>query len=184
MCPSARFRSMLEPDRLAMSEENIKNLWGYRFRVVQEGLAEADVVPFVERLMGQYQACLERLEHIGTLHELARQAVQQAEAMAAKIKEEAKHEAEKEFARVIAKAMNQAQEIVEKAERDAHERLTRADEQAREVLAKAEGEAKAMADKLVQELTNAAIQNFIRELEATTPKKQPVPGDRSGAEAA
>ncbi|MCH8149269.1 MAG: hypothetical protein IH987_15010, partial [Planctomycetes bacterium] len=61
-----------------MTSDKSKSLWGQNFRVVLEGLAETDVVIFVEKLMRQHRESLKQLDHIASLHELATKMVQDA----------------------------------------------------------------------------------------------------------
>ena len=50
----------------------MKTLWGRDFAVVLRRLAEAEVLAFFEDLMSQYREANQRLEHIDSIHELAK----------------------------------------------------------------------------------------------------------------
>ena len=106
-----------------MSTDKLKSLWGDDFRVVAEGLAETDVVIFVEKLMRQHRESLKQLDHIPSLHELAKKTVQEAETQAASTREEAKRNADAEYTRIIAEAKEKAQEVLQEADRTASDRV-------------------------------------------------------------
>ena len=105
-----------------MTTDKTKSLWGQDFRLVAEGLAETDVVIFVERLMRGHRQSLEQLDHIASLHELAKKTVEDAEKIASTIIEEARSEANAEAERIFAEATRKAGEIVEEGELAAGER--------------------------------------------------------------
>ena len=98
-----------------MTTDKARNLWGQNFRIVQEGLAETDVVIFVERLMRQHRERLKQLDHITSLHELAKKTVQDAESLSSNIVAGARRESETDFARAIAAAKGKAHETIEEA---------------------------------------------------------------------
>ena len=98
-----------------MTTDKVRNLWGQDFRIVQEGLAETDVVIFVERLMRRHRERLKQLDHVTSLHELAKKTVQDAESLSSNIVAEARRESETELARAIAEAKGKAQETIEEA---------------------------------------------------------------------
>ena len=104
-----------------MASNKSKTLWGKDFRVVAEGLAETDVVIFVEQLLAEHREKLEQLDHVESLHELAKKTVEEAEELARGIRHEASREAEAESARILAEAEESAQQILEDAERAAVE---------------------------------------------------------------
>ena len=106
-----------------MTEDKVKNLWGEEFRIVAEGLAETDVVIFVEKMMRRHRESLEQLDHIAALHELATKTVQDAEGLASDIKENAQAEAQAEARRLIEDAEAKAAEVLDGAEEAAIERV-------------------------------------------------------------
>ena len=73
-----------------MSDEKIQNLWGQAFRLVSDGLAEGDVVTFVEKMMSQHRESLKQADHISTLHKLASLTVEEAHELASNIRATAK----------------------------------------------------------------------------------------------
>ena len=102
-----------------MERHELKRLWGHDFRVVPDGLAESDVALFVERLMSQYRASLEKSQHLLPLHELARKTVREAERLADEINEQAVEESRRRSGGIISQAEHAAREINERAVRAA-----------------------------------------------------------------
>ena len=94
-----------------MPADKVRNLWGQDFRILSKGLAENDVVVFVEKLMSQHRESLKQADHLASLHELAAMTVEEAERMAASIKEEARKEVEAESARITAEARARAEQV-------------------------------------------------------------------------
>ena len=92
-----------------------RHLWGHDFRVVANGLDEADVATFVEGVLKEYQSSIERSKHVEPLHELAQSTVSEAERIASQIKAEAGTEAERRSTQVVSDAEHQAQEIIGRA---------------------------------------------------------------------
>ena len=94
-----------------------RRLWGHDFRVVANGLDEADVAAFVEGVLKEYQSAIERSKHVAPLHELAQGTVSEAERIASQIKAEAEVEAERRSTQVVSDAEHDAQEIIARAHR-------------------------------------------------------------------
>lgn len=117
---------------------NVKKLWGVEFSVVPEGLAEDQVVAFVDSLIAMSGNGQTEQDPQSSLFKFAQKLVVEAQAHASSIKEEAKREAEAEAARIHAEAEEQArqhgQRMVEAAQ-------TEASTKASEITAKARQEA-------------------------------------------
>ena len=98
-----------------MSSTNFRTLWDHPFQVVPEGLAERDVVTFVDRLVSHYQDRLETTAHNEALHELGLKTVQAAEQIANEIRETAIRDSERQSAEAIANAQRTARKITNRA---------------------------------------------------------------------
>ena len=98
-----------------MASDELKNLWGQEFRVVAEGLAETDVVIFVEKMMREHREKNDQLKHIKALHRLAQKTVEDAEQLANSVKAEAKATSETEADSVMSEADARAKEIIDEA---------------------------------------------------------------------
>ena len=137
-----------------------KVLWGEEFHVVPEGLAEDEVVSFVDDLMEQSRQIRDDQERQASLHRLAEQTVVEADKLAASIKQQARGEAEAEAARLIAAAEQEgrerAQRIVRAAERESATLSTdsaaKGKEEAEQILAQARREAELMIKATKDEL--------------------------------
>ncbi|RLC95375.1 MAG: hypothetical protein DRI39_00290 [Chloroflexi bacterium] len=98
-----------------------RQLWGREFSLVDEGLAEDQVVAFVEGLMAKCRGLEEQQRHFLSLGSLTERAAIEADRAAAGIKSRAKAEAEAEAARIIADANERVQQMIAEAKRNAQE---------------------------------------------------------------
>jgi DNA anti-recombination protein RmuC len=155
-----------------MTDDKSKTLWGEEFRVVQEGLAETDVVIFVEKMMRQHRESLRKLDHIEALHELATKTVEDAERLAARIIEEAEKDSKAESKRIAAEAEERAAGMLAEAEKRADDlasanasalakTLGRGRRQVRERLAGIEAALKDLEDAATRELSTRMRSHYI-----------------------
>ena len=153
------------------SEEK-KVLWGQDFRVVTEGLAETDVVIFVEKLLGRHRERLHQLDHITALNELATKTVEDAQALARSIEDDARSKAASDSEEITEQARREAEAIVEAARRAAADMVRnaaadvesmQADSQAalRERVQKIDSALKAVEDAAVRELSTRMRSHYI-----------------------
>ncbi|MBM3949224.1 MAG: hypothetical protein FJ312_08325 [SAR202 cluster bacterium] len=165
-----------------MVSDKTKNLWGKNFRIVPQGLAEADVATFVEQLMAEHHTAKEKLQHLDSLKELANRTIHEAQRVAADIREQAGKEAEDRAAAMIAEARERAQQILSEAqERGAklaragsEESHKQSSESLSEVKRKAEAllaEARESADGIVTEAVERA-QKTLREANELSKRAQ------------
>ncbi len=138
-----------------MSLKSIKNLWGRDFRVVRDGLAETDVVLFVEKLMSSAQESRDKLEHLEALHELARRTVADAEKIAVAAKEESERLSQEQAASVLSDAQQRAQQIVVEA-------ATSAQARAEEMVGEIVESTQARVASLEADLSDRVEQRIIR----------------------
>ena len=97
------------------------HLWGQEFGVVQNGLAEDQVVEYVERLTADYRTRLQELEDTVSWDTFSRRVLAEAEQEAVRIKARATQEAEVEAARLVSEAKRQSRELVDNASTQADE---------------------------------------------------------------
>ena len=116
-----------------MASDKVKNLWGKDFRVVAQGLAETDVVIFVEKLMRSHRERVKQLDHIDSLHQLATKTVEDAERMSETIMRDAGKASEAESSRLTTEAQSQAADVLEKAQTAAQQLVEAARAQAVEL---------------------------------------------------
>lgn len=89
--------------------------------MTNQGLAEDQVVAFVNDLLARYQGLRQQKESIPSVQAFSRQVLVEAEREAATLKSRAKRDAEVEAARIVAEARERAQGLVAEAKRRAEE---------------------------------------------------------------
>lgn len=102
---------------------------GRKFRVVDNGLDQAEVAALVSSLIDQNSDLLNKQDNLRSLTKLLEKAVLEAREEASSIREEAEREAD---ARATA--------IIARAEEDAKEEISRAEQQARDIIKEAKKE--------------------------------------------
>ena len=169
-------------------------LWGHDFPVVEEGLCEASVVTFVNKLIEERNSLAKCQEQLIHLHELAERMVVEAGGMAAAIKQEAETEAAtvRQQAEVEASALvnaaksradeisNEAATVRQQAEAEASalvnaakSRVDEINNEAARIIAEATKKGNDVLDKAQQEvelLKEKISEEIEREVEATLAK--------------
>ena len=105
-----------------------RRLWGKEFSVVSQGLAEEELIAFVNDLIARNRALQQQQGTAPSIRALSRQVLAEAEQEAAALKARAKREADMEAARAISQAKERAQDMVTGAKRHTEE-LTEKDVQ-------------------------------------------------------
>ena len=99
-----------------MTDSNgVRRLWGHDFRVVGGGLDEDDVAAFVEDLLNQLQASVEKSERLESLNAVALSALSEAERLASGVRAREEAETAQRSPLAAADAEHLAQEIIERA---------------------------------------------------------------------
>ena len=158
---------------MGTQSDKVKELWGRNFKIVKNGLDEAEVFSFVGNLIDQNNEYALKLENLDTLLRFADTTVIEAKKQAESSKIEIEEQANKRAAAVISEAEEKAKteteiiitEAQEKANAEAERVLVEAQEQVKEINEKAERalaeaanraeeqeKAKAEADKLLAEI--------------------------------
>src|SRR4030042_1237731 len=141
------------------SDSRTKEIWGKKFKIVKNGLDEAEVSSFVTSLIEQNKDLTIKLEHIDTLKRLAEKTVIEAERQAkeikAEIEEKAKTKAEALITEAEEKAKGEAGKIIseadEKAEKTAQEKLNLVIKQGEEILNAADERAEKITSEANEE---------------------------------
>lgn len=148
-----------------MSKAKVRNIGGYEFHVVKEGLDEAEVTDLVRKLLGngdradgQHQSLFSMQEFAKKMEVLATEAEQVAE--------QVKQGAEAERTSLLTEAEHRAGELVAEAEHGAHELIAEAEHRAGELIVEAETAAAAMRKEA------AEVQHKARELVAETERAE------------
>ena len=154
------------------SDSKIREIWGRKFKIVKNGLDEAEVFSFIGGLIDQNNALASKLEHLDSLTKLAERTVIEANKQAQSIKKEGEEKANASAASIIAEAEEKARKEIDritsegerKARQSAQEKIAAAEQQAQSMLTAAEEKAesiKANADDEANRITAEAKQNAI-----------------------
>jgi len=154
------------------SDSKTKEIWGRKFKIVKNGLDEAEVFSFVGGLIDQNNALASKLEQLDSLRKLAESTVIEANKQAESIIREAEEEANAIAALIIAEAEEQARIEIQritadgerKARQSAEERITAAEQQGQFMLTGAEEKAKSIktnASDEAERLIAEAKQNVV-----------------------
>ena len=154
------------------SDSKIRELWGRKFKIVKNGLDEAEVFSFIGGLIDQNNALASKLEHLDSLTKLAERTVIEANKQAQSTKKEGEEKANAGAASIIAEAEEKASKEIDritsegerKARQSAQEKIAAAEQQAQSMLTAAEEQAesiKANADDEANRITAEAKQNAI-----------------------
>ncbi len=100
-----------EVEKKEEAKPRTKQLWGVDFNVVENGLDEQQVVGFVNEMMRQFEASTP-----SSVRSILKNAVSDAEKIAASIKTRAEVEAQEEAARILAQANEKARASVKEAQ--------------------------------------------------------------------
>ena len=131
------------------SDSKIRELWGRKFKIVKNGLDEAEVFSFIGGLIDQNNALSSKLEHLNSLTKLAERTVIEANNQAQIIKKEAEEKANASAASIIVEAEEKARKEIEritseserKARQSAQEKIAAAEEKAESIKTNADNEA-------------------------------------------
>jgi vacuolar-type H+-ATPase subunit H len=148
-----------------ISDGKTKEIWGRKFRIVKNGLDEAEVFAFIGGLIEQNNILSHKLEHLDSLTRLAERSIIEADKEAQNIKRQIEEKANSQAAIIIAEAEErakteannviaearlvaerQAQNIIKDAENKAETIKAQANEEANRAIA----EAKENAAKIEQ----------------------------------
>jgi vacuolar-type H+-ATPase subunit H len=154
------------------NDSKIKEIWGRKFKIVKNGLDEAEVFSFIGGLIEQISALTSRLEHLDSLTKLAERTVIEANKQAQSIKKETEEKANASAASIVAdaeeKARKESDRIIaegeEKAKQSTEEKITAAERQAQSILTAAQEKAESIktnADAEANGIIAEAKQNAI-----------------------
>ena len=113
--------SQESPPAEQASSSNVRLLWGQGFQTTPNGLAEDQVVNFVEKLIAEYRVRLQEQEDTASWDTFSKRVLAEAEEEAVRIRAKARQEAEGEAARTTAESKRQARELVDCANARAEE---------------------------------------------------------------
>ena len=140
--------------------DDVIEVGGGEFRRVKNGLDETQVIPFINDIISQRDALIQREEHLSSLTKLAEKTISEADNLATEIKEETVKQAESDAAEILAKAEEQAQQMIE-------EKRTEIIDSATEEAAAIKAEAERNAELLLENQRNKIqpeLSNFVHQL--------------------
>ena len=154
--------------------DKLKVIEGKRFKIVKNGLDEAEVSVFISALSQQNNELASKLEHLSALTKLAESTVVEAENQAKSIVVQAGEEAKAEAAGIIAAAEEQAKseadriiaESKQRAENVAQTRIALAERQAEEAIRNGEArasEVRKAAQEEASQIVAGAVENAKKE---------------------
>ena len=134
------------------SDSKIREIWGRKFKIVKNGLDEAEVFSFIGGLIDQNNALASKLEHLDSLTKLAERTVIEASKQAQGTKKEAEEKANASAASIVAEAKDKARKEIDriisegeqKAKQSAEKKITAAEQQAQSMLTAAAEKAKSI----------------------------------------
>lgn len=154
------------------TDSKAKEIWGRKFKIVKNGLDEAEVFAFIGGLIDQNNALTGKLEHLDSLTKLAERTVIEANKQAQIIKKEVEEKANASAASIIAGAEEKARKEVDriiseteqKAKRTAEEKITVAEKQAQSILTASQEKAESIksnadgeAKRMIAEAKQSAV---------------------------
>jgi vacuolar-type H+-ATPase subunit H len=156
------------------TSDKLKEIGGQKFRIVKNGLDEAEVSSFVSALTRQNNELASKLEHLSALTKLAESTVVEAEKQAKSIRMQTEKEAKAQAASIIATAEEQAKsegdkivaESKQRAEEVRQTGVALAERQAEETIKNAEaraGEVKRMAEEEASRIAAGATEKAKKE---------------------
>jgi len=156
------------------TSDKVKEMGGQRFRIVKNGLNEAEVSSFISTLTRQNDELVNKVEHLSALTKLAESTVVEAENQAKSIRMQVEEEAKAQAASIVAAAEEQAKleadKIIAKSKQRAEEvaqiRVAKAERQAEEMIKNAEARAdnvRQVAEKEASRIVAEATENAKKE---------------------
>ena len=156
------------------TSDKLKEIWGQKFRLVKNGLDEAEVASFISTLTRQKNELAGKLEHLSALTKLAESTVVEAEKQAKSIRMQVEEEAKAQAASIIAEAEEQAKsegdkiiaESKQRAEEVRQTGVALAERQAEETIKNAEaraGEVKRVAEEEASRIVAGATEKAKKE---------------------
>ncbi len=152
------------------ANRDVIELYGREFNIVKSGLAEAQVIAFVNELMEERERLVQRQEHMASLTKLAERTVAEAEKLAEEIKKDSVDQANNEVAKLLSEAETKAHQIFEENKREI---LSKATEEAKAIKAQAEQEGAQTLERYrnrikpeLNELAQRVYKELLTELES------------------
>jgi vacuolar-type H+-ATPase subunit H len=159
---------------MLLTSEKQKEIGGRKFKIVKNGLAEAEVSAFISSLVQQNSELANKVENLSALTRLAESIVVEAEKQAKGVKIQAEEDAKAQAASIIASVGEQAKleadkiiaESKQQAEEAAQAKIASAERQAEQTIKAAETRAdnvKRIAEEDASRIVDEATENAKKE---------------------
>jgi cell division septum initiation protein DivIVA len=166
-----KVRGLGKPDEVGQTAFNSgprgsRLIWGEHFDVVDGGLSEAQIVPFVEDLLARYNRLLEPRGSTGTVNSYLQKVMGEIDQIQSTVTSQIRKDAEIEASRIINESRGIAQGIIAEARKEASELASQEASGILESVKKkaeiADGQIK-LQTQLIQEKAQEQLRNFIQQ---------------------
>ena len=141
-------------------------IWGEHFDLVDGGLSEAQIVPFVEDLLARYNRLLEQRGSTGTVNSYLQKVMGEIDQIQSTVTSQIRKDAEIEASRIINESRGIAQGITSEARKEAAKLASQEASGILESVKKkaeiADGQIK-LQTQLIQEKAQEQLRNFIQQ---------------------
>ena len=141
-------------------------LWGEHFDVVEGGLSEAQIVPFVEDLLGRYNRLLEQRGSTGTVNSYLQKVMGEIDQIQSTVTSQIRKDAESEASRIINESREIARGITAEARKEAADMAAQEANGILDSVKKkaeiADGQIK-LQTQLIQEKAQEQLRNYIQQ---------------------
>jgi len=132
-----------------LSNTDTVELGGRKFKRAKYGLDEEEVASFINELIGERNMLIEHQEHLSSLTKLAEKTVVGADGLAKQIQKEAADQAKAEVSAIVAKAEEQAKQIIEEKRAEA---VAMANREAEAIKVNAQQQAELLLKEKIKEI--------------------------------
>jgi vacuolar-type H+-ATPase subunit H len=127
-------------------------------KIKSDGIADGEVLSFVNELLDQRDTFSQRQEHLLSLTKLAEKTIIEADKLAEDIKGEILDKAKAGASRITAEAEERAQQVITEAEERAQQVITEAEKRTQKVIAEAEKRAQQIVEEKEAEIVAVATE--------------------------
>jgi vacuolar-type H+-ATPase subunit E/Vma4 len=132
-----------------LSNTDTVELGGRKFKRAKNGLDEEEVTSFISELISERDMLIKHQEHLSSLSRLAEKTVVDADGLAKQIQKEAADQAKAEVSAIVAKAEEQAKQIIEEKRAEA---VAMANREAEAIKANAQQQAELLLKEKIKEI--------------------------------
>lgn len=166
-----KVRGLGKPDDVSPSEpaprsKGSRLLWGEHFDLIDGGLSEAQIIPFVEDLLGRYNRILEQKGTTGTVNSYLQKVMGEIDQVQSTMTSQIRRDAEEEASRIINESRETARGITIQARKEASDLASQEAAGILESVKKkaeiADGQIR-LQTQLIQEKAQDQLRNYIQQ---------------------